>query len=297
VIVWVAFRLAASQSVGMLSRRCSSTLPVMSVSIAVSQTSPSVCAACPSPGENSAPATWIDKYCVLPVTSSQLSILPSARRGAAAACRPRRRPPATPSPSRRRTGAEGFPRPGAPGQPCVPCPAGYASRVTARRRRPARRRPGQRCYSPIAAQLDRQHGHFQHLSETRAPDGDRPGAEWPGKRWASAPWIARSASGTTKGGGSVCGPPETFEMRIRARARRSRPVVKRHRRSPVHGADRGILPVRNSYDHRMVGRPWAPSTGICAPLIQLARSDNRKATTSATSSARPMRPAGNSSAT
>ena len=46
-----------------------------------------------------------------------------------------------------------------------------------------------------------------------------------------------------------------------------------------------------------VGRPCAPSTGIIAPLIQFARSDTRNATTSATSSGVPKRPAGNSRST
>src|SRR5581483_4259927 len=38
-----------------------------------------------------------------------------------------------------------------------------------------------------------------------------------------------------------------------------------------------------------IARPWAPSTGMHAPVTQLARSEARKATTSATSSGLPKR--------
>ena len=41
-------------------------------------------------------------------------------------------------------------------------------------------------------------------------------------------------------------------------------------------------------------RPWQPSTGTHAPLIQLARGEARKATTAPTSSGRPKRPNGSS---
>lgn len=41
-------------------------------------------------------------------------------------------------------------------------------------------------------------------------------------------------------------------------------------------------------------RPCAPSTGIVAPVIQLARGDASITTAYATSSGRPRRPAGNS---
>ena len=45
---------------------------------------------------------------------------------------------------------------------------------------------------------------------------------------------------------------------------------------------------------KAVGLPCAPSTGMDAPLIQLARSDERNTTTSATSKSVPSRCAGNS---
>jgi hypothetical protein len=41
-----------------------------------------------------------------------------------------------------------------------------------------------------------------------------------------------------------------------------------------------------------VARPCAPSTQIWVPLIQLARSDSKNVTTSATSSGVPRRPNG-----
>ncbi len=58
-----------------------------------------------------------------------------------------------------------------------------------------------------------------------------------------------------------------------------------------------VLVVAQGRRQKAVGRPCAPSTGISAPLIQFARSDTRNATTSATSSGVPKRPAGNSRST
>ena len=55
-----------------------------------------------------------------------------------------------------------------------------------------------------------------------------------------------------------------------------------------------VLDGQSPAHQNAVGRPCAPSTGIIAPLIQFARSDTRNATTSATSSGVPKRPAGNS---
>ena len=49
-----------------------------------------------------------------------------------------------------------------------------------------------------------------------------------------------------------------------------------------------------SLNHRAVGLPWAPSTGISAPFTQRARSETTNAITSATSWSVPRRPSGRS---
>jgi len=56
-------------------------VPTSPVSIALTQTSPSPCAPCPSPIEKSAPSVKMGRYKVVPATSSLLSILPPFRRG------------------------------------------------------------------------------------------------------------------------------------------------------------------------------------------------------------------------
>ena len=72
---------AIGHSSGRSSRRSSVSVASTGDSIAVPETSPSPCAACPSPAEKSAPSTGIGRKSVVPATSSLQSMLPPQRRG------------------------------------------------------------------------------------------------------------------------------------------------------------------------------------------------------------------------
>ena len=79
---------ASGHSSRISSRTVRRKVPTSPVSIAVTQTSPSPCAPCPSPTENSAPSVKMGRYKVVPATSSLLSILPPLRRGGGVGIRP-----------------------------------------------------------------------------------------------------------------------------------------------------------------------------------------------------------------
>ena len=140
---------AIGHSSGRSSRTSSVTVASTGASIAVPETSPSPCAACPSPAEKSAPSTGIGRKSVVPATSSLQSMLPPQRRGGIVECTPGSSGgiPSTP-----RNGASRTVRPSARPIPsassqsirCRRLAERHAPRPRRRPRRSARRASGRR---------------------------------------------------------------------------------------------------------------------------------------------------------